>query len=107
MINENALMLDKSFEDTINMFTRKIKTKTENNINKWFNNELRGLKRIKINKYKKATIVNSDEALSTYRSIRNFYKVRIENGKNKYITNRISNAKDQKKEPNCDKKCDI
>lgn len=96
MINENALMLDKSFENTINMFTRKIKTETKNYINKWFTNKLRELKRIKINKYKKVIIENTDEAWSTYRWIRNLYKVKIENEKNKYINNRINNAKDQK-----------
>lgn len=54
-VSQKVLMFDNSFEETIKKFT-KIKTiKEQNNVNKWFTNELRLIKRDKIIKYQIAT----------------------------------------------------
>ena len=55
----------------------------ENNNNKWFSNELRMLKREKIVKYQKALFENSASAWNSYKFIRNIYKVKIGNEKNR------------------------
>lgn len=54
------------------------------------------MKQEKILKYQAAKRENSNNAWNDYKIIRNNYKVKIENEKNKYINNQINNAKDQK-----------
>lgn len=95
-LNENVVILDNCFEQTINNFTKKKTIKEQNNVNKWYNHELHILKNKKIIKYQTAKFENNDEAWANYKSIRNLYKVEIENEKNKYINDQINNAGDQK-----------
>ena len=68
----------------------------ENNNNKWFSNELRILKREKIIKYRKALFENSTSAWNSYKFIRKMHKVKIGNEKNKFITDKITNTRNQK-----------
>ena len=65
-------------------------------VNKWFNEELRSMKREKIMKYLQAEVENTNRAWGEYKLIRNQYKVQIENNKNNYIKNKIDNATNQK-----------
>lgn len=95
-VSQNVAVFDKCLEDTIRKFTSKTLVNRQNYVNKWFNNELHQIKQDKIIKYQIAKIENSVEAWANYKSIRNLYKVKIENEKFKYINNRIKNARDQK-----------
>ena len=86
---------DTSFERTMKRFIVKRKVH-ENNNNKWFSNEFRMLKMEKIIKYQKALFENSASAWNSYNFIRNIYKVKIGNEKNKFISNKTTNTSNQK-----------
>lgn len=96
-INERVVAMDEAFEQTIEKLTYKKKINNQNIVNSWFNNDLRIMKRDKIDKYNKAKIDNTAESWYSYVTIRNLYKVKIQNEKNKYINNQINNSTDQKK----------
>ena len=53
------------------------------------------LKREKIIKYQKVLFENSASAWNSYKFIRNIYKVKIGNEKNKFISNKITNTSNQ------------
>ena len=77
------------------------------------------LKREKIIKYRKTLFENSTPAWNSYKYIRNIYKVKIGNEKNKFISDNITNTRNQKEmwykikelspknSQNCDQICDI
>lgn len=94
-LDYNVYFFDECLENAIKRLTTK-KIIKENFKCKWFNDEIRHWKREKINKYQIARIANTTEAWANYKALRNFYKVKVENEKNKYINNKINNAKDQK-----------
>ena len=54
------------------------------------------LKREKIIKYQKALFENSTSAWNSYKFIRNIYKVKIGNEKNKFISDKITNTRNKK-----------
>lgn len=93
--NDNVYNFDNVFENTVQRFCFKTKINKNRN-NKWFNNDLKMLKREKVFKYQFAMFENTDEAWNNYKIIRNTYKVKLENEKNKYINDKINNARDQK-----------
>lgn len=93
--NNNVYNFDNVFENTIQRFCFKTKINKNGN-NKWFSNDLKMLKREKVFKYQFAMSENTDEAWNNYKIIRNTYKVKIENEKNKYINDKINSAQDQK-----------
>lgn len=95
-INENVILFDNGFKETIKTFTNKKIIQEKNNVNRWFNNEVRLMKKDKIIKYQTAKLKNTNQAWTNYKTKRNIYKVKIENEKNKYINNKINNADDQK-----------
>lgn len=94
-LNEYVQNFDDCVEKVIKKFTFKKKI-SEKGCNKWFNNELRTLKREKILKYQRAILENTNEAWNSYKIIRNKYKVKIEKEKSNYINNKINNANNQK-----------
>lgn len=95
-LNENVFHFDKCFETTIQKFTKNIKIKAQSNTKGWYNREISAMKNEKIRKYQIAKYINTPEAWANYKSIRNLYKVKIENQKNNYINDQIRNATDQK-----------
>ena len=94
-IQQNANGIESAIKSVIssNLKTRTINI---NNTNEWFTNELRNLKRIKIEAYRRAKLSNTSDAWSEYRNARNKYKTEVNNAKNNYIKNRIRNASNQK-----------
>lgn len=94
-INHKVILLDKNMENAVKKLTKK-KTIRENSECRWFNDEIRRMKREKINKYQIAMYENTGEAWSNYRAFRNIYKVKLQNEKKKYINNKITLANDQK-----------
>ena len=86
-INEYVYNFDTSFERTIEKFIVKRKLR-ENNNNKSFSNELRMLKREKIIKHQKVLFENSTSVWNSYKFIRN--------EKNKFISDKIANTRNQK-----------
>lgn len=94
-LNDIVIVFDSYLENAVKNMTRRRKIKENCNIN-WFNEEVRRLKREKIDKYNIAKIENSSEAWAIYKAMRNLYKVKIENAKNNYINNKINSATDQK-----------
>lgn len=87
---------DSAIENTIKKFTNKKTINTKSNVNKWFNRELKLLKKEKVRKYQIAKTENTDTAWNNYKITRNTYKTQIEAKKNNYINKQINNAKDQK-----------
>ena len=83
------IVFESHFENAVKNMTRRRKIKENCNIN-WFNEEIRRLKREKIDKYIIAKIVNSNEAWSIYKAMRNLYKVKIQKSKNNYVNNKIN-----------------
>ena len=59
-------------------------------------NTIRMLKSEKIINYQKDLFENSAWAWNSYKFIRNIYKVRTGNEKNKFISNKITNTSNQK-----------
>lgn len=94
-VNSKTEIFDMCLYNAIRKFTHK-KIISENNNNKWFTKELRILQRDKCHKYQIALIENSYEAWNNYKTCRNRYKVEVENQKDNYVNNKVSNAKDQK-----------
>ena len=93
--NLNVLNFDRCLESTIEKFTFKRKM-NECKYKLWFNNELRLLKREQLFKYQSAINENTSEAWNNYNARKNIYEVKIEREKNRYITNKINNAYNQR-----------
>ena len=95
-LNENVKLFDACVESTIQGFMFEKQVHINNKANNWFNEELRTVKREKINKYLLAKVENTNQAWGEYKLIRNQYKVQNENNRNNYINNKINNATNQK-----------
>ena len=93
--NLNVLNFDRCLESTIEKFAYKRKM-NECKYKLWFNNELRLLKREQLFKYQSAINENTSEAWNNYNARKNIYEVKIEREKNRYITNKINNAYNQR-----------
>ena len=91
----DVLNFDRCLEGAIEKFVFKRRI-NKRKYKLWFNNELRILKREKVFKYQSAINGNTNEAWNNYKTIRNIYKVNIEREKNRYITNKINNAFNQR-----------
>lgn len=89
-----AELFSGSFKNIINelMVVKNIKL----NKNEWYNFELRKLKNLKINQYKIACLLDTSNDWCKYKSIRNLFKKKINEAKNKYISDKIDYATDQK-----------
>lgn len=93
-LNVIVVVFDTYLENAVKNMTRR-KIKKNCNINQ-FNEEVRRLKRVKIDKHHIAKIEYSSEAWAIYKAMGNLYKVNIKNAKNNYINNKINNATDKK-----------
>lgn len=73
-------------------------TKTVNatDRNEWYSNELKRMRDTKILKYNQAIWSNTANDWQNYRVARNRFKAEINKAKNKYVSNKVQGAKDQK-----------
>lgn len=95
-LDGSVIELDDAFKESVRKCTHVRVLNKKNNVNKWFNEELRQMKTEKIWKYQKAKFENTNEAWDNYRITRNTYKVKLVNENSKYVNNKINNAPNQK-----------
>lgn len=66
------------------------------NNNQWFTDNLKIAKYEKVSQYKRAVFSNNEREWNKYRTLRNYYKNELTKEKNKYISEKIDFASDQR-----------
>lgn len=93
--NYKADVFSKCLKQIVNEFIIVKKLKTVNNC-EWYSNNLKALKIQRDRQYRLAKISYSTVEWNLYKKLRNKYKVKINNAKNRYISSKIDGAENQK-----------